>query len=408
MRILIVASTFPAHDDDPIPAFVKDQIKALKQAYPELIISVLAPHDATSHTQSYTTHEAYDEYRFHYIWPFRFETLAGRGIVPALQQNPARYILVPFLVVAEFFALLRLIRKTRPAVIYAHWFTPQGITAGMASRVTGVPFVYTSHSSDVAILRKVPIVGPRLVRHFTKQARAITVVSRRSLGKLRTFFTPADWRTISQKVAVIPMGVNLAPGNTSNEAVMPQQILFMGRLAEKKGVQYLLPAFAEVVKIQPAARLVIAGDGPLQDSLRTQAATLGFTTQQVHFSGYVSGNTKAALLAASDVFVVPSIITASGDAEGLPVSLMEGLAAGKICIATNESGADDILTNGKDGYLIPQKDTTALVRALKTALSLTPEARAAMRKLSAQTARQFSWDEVARAHYAHLLSQLSY
>src|SRR5262249_29928819 len=157
-NVLIVASTFPASPTDPVPAFVRDQINALKKAYPDMTFSVLAPHDARSHTKSFTEHETYDEYRFHYFWPFRAEKLAGRGIVPALKQNPFNYLLVPFLFVCEFFTLWRLCRRLRPDVIYAHWFTPQGITAGMVSRLAKIPFVYTSHSSDVAFLRKVPLI----------------------------------------------------------------------------------------------------------------------------------------------------------------------------------------------------------------------------------------------------------
>jgi glycosyltransferase involved in cell wall biosynthesis len=404
IRVLVVASTFPARDDDPVPAFVKDQVIAFKQAYPDMEFSVLAPHDARSQTPPYVKHTHYDEYRFHYIWPFRLEKLAGRGIVPALQENPARYALIPFLVGAEFFALLRLTRKLHPDVIYAHWFTPQGITAGMVSAVTGVPFVYTSHSSDVAILRKVPKLGPVMVRHFTKKARAITVVSQRSLKKLQTFFSDTAWQEMSHKVAVIPMGVPLLVAEQSQHAhaKASKNILFIGRLAEKKGVQYLLPAFAELLKKHTHTTLTIAGDGPWREQLQSQASKLKLSGKQITFPGYVSGETKAKMIDAADIYVVPSIITDSGDAEGLPVSLMEGLAAGKICIATNESGADDILANGKNGYLVPQKDITALSEALEKALALTPEQHRAMRVEAKQVAQQFAWPSIARQHYLHL------
>src|SRR5262245_1537786 len=146
LRVLVVATTFPANDGDPVPAFIKHQVIALKAEYPDISLSVLAPHDARSHTVSFAKHGQYDEYRFHYFLPFRLERLAGRGIVPVLRQNPLYYGLVLFLVGAEFFALLRLCRRLRPDVVYAHWFTPQGITAGLVSVITHIPFAYTSHS----------------------------------------------------------------------------------------------------------------------------------------------------------------------------------------------------------------------------------------------------------------------
>jgi glycosyltransferase involved in cell wall biosynthesis len=406
-KLLIIASTFPAADTDPVPAFVKDQIVALKKQHPELEISVLAPHDMRSRTVSFRSHEHYNEYRFHYFWPFHFERLAGRGIVPTLKQRPVYYALIPFLIGFEFFALLRLSRRLKPDVVYAHWFTPQGISAGMVSMIVGVPFVYTSHSSDVAFLHKLPIVGPFFVRYFTKRARAVTVVSRRSLEKLRSFFNAADWRALRPKVAVIPMGVAL-PAATNPAKLRPGKIiniLFIGRLAEKKGVHYLLPAFNELLKSHPNVKLTIAGDGPWLDRLQKQVKSLAIPEKSIAFSGYASGNRKAKLIANSDIFVVPSIITAGGDAEGLPVALMEGLAAGKICIATRESGADDII-DSKSGYVIPQKDVGALADALKSALELKPAARRNMQRAARDTARQFAWPVIAEQHYKFLFTNL--
>ena len=82
---------------------------------------------------------------------------------------------------------------------------------------------------------------------------------------------------------------------------------------------------------------------------------------------------------------------------------MEGLAYGKICIATNESGADDILTNGKDGFLLPQKNTEALIIAIKKALSLNEETYNAMAVAARQTSQQFSWPRIAKQYKDFLL-----
>lgn len=404
-KLLIVASTFPANEHDTVPAFVKDQAIALKKLHPALEILVLAPHDAQSHTDSFRRHEYYDEYRFHYFWPFRLERLAGHGIVPTLKQHPAYYFLVPFLIGSEFFALLSLSRKQRPDIIYAHWFTPQGITTGIVSGITRIPYVYTSHSSDVAFLRKVPVLGPRLVRMFTRRAQAVTVVSRRSLDKLRVFFDTATWQSISKKVAVIPMGVDIPPTARAARGAGKQsdKILFIGRLVEKKGVQYLLPAFKDILNTHPTATITIAGDGPWLSRLQNQVKELAISEEKVTFTGYVSGKQKADLIDATSTLVVPSIIAAGGDAEGLPVVLMEGLAAGKVCIATNESGADDILTDGKDGFLIPQKDVEALGKALGKALSMDAKQYRAMQHNARATSEQFAWPHVAKQHYDFLL-----
>lgn len=399
MRILVAASTFPAHDDDPVPAFVRDQVIALKKYYPDDHYAVLAPHDKRSQTKSFTRHECYDEYRFHYFWPFSLEKLAGRGIMPALKANPLNYLLIPFLFIGEFIALLRLTRRLKPDILYAHWFTPQAITARLVSFFTRTPFVFTTHASDVDVWHKIPTIGKSIVRHTAARAQAITAVSSRSMGKLEAFFSPGAWRELRQRTIVIPMGIDLpAAAKKSRKKSAAPTIVFVGRLAEKKGVQYLLPAFAALQKELPKTRLTIGGDGPMLSSLKAQAKELG-VSNSVSFPGYVSGSDKHTLIASSDVYVVPSIITKSGDAEGLPVSLMEGLSYGNICVATFESGADDILRDGKDGFLIPQKDSNALEKALKKALTLSTDDRRQMSVAATQTAQQFAWPKIARRYH---------
>lgn len=405
MKILVTASTFPASDTDPVPAFVKDQIIALKKIHPEIEFAVLAPHDARSQTRPFATHDSYDEYRFHYFWLRRCEKLAGRGIMPMIKQNPLYYLLIPFLFAAEFFALWRLTRTFKPDVLYAHWFTPQGVTTGMVSRLTRTPFVYTSHALDVAVWHKIPLIGTPIVRHFSRTARAITVVSEQTKAKLRTFFDEARWREVETKLAIIPMGVHLPSQPAAPKKTNGQHILFVGRLAEKKGVHYLLPAFAKLLQKFPQATLTIAGDGSWQERLQAQATELKLSDTNLIFAGYTTGDKKQALMNEADIFVVPSIIAADGDAEGLPVTLMEGMAASKLCIATFESGADGIIKSGESGFLVPQKDEVALADALTKALTLSAAERQKLRHNAHLAARQFDWPVVATRHYQHLFQK---
>jgi glycosyltransferase involved in cell wall biosynthesis len=405
MKLLVVASTFPASGTDPVPAFVRDQLLALKNLKPALEIAVLAPHDRRSGTVDFRRWPAYDEYRFHYFWPWRAEQLAGRGILPSLQANPLLYLLVPFLFVGEFLALHRLTRELRPDVIYAHWFTPQGVIASWVGRITRTPFVFTTHAADVDVWRRIPLLGRCVVRCSASRARAFTAVSRRSMHKLQRFFSASQWQTLQQKGAVIPMGVTL-PEMPAPEP-LPQSgrtvILFMGRLVEKKGVHLLLPAFAAARARIGDSLLVIAGDGPLRDQFERQAVELGLG-DAVQFTGFVAGAAKHGLLQRADVFVVPSIVTGSGDAEGLPVALLEGLAHGRICVATADSGADDILTNGTNGFMIEQLDVATLSAALIDAARLDPERRARMQTGARLVARQFDWAGIARRHHDFLFA----
>ncbi len=404
-RVLVITSTMPASDADHIPAFVKDQVRAMKDVDSSLEFRVLAPHDKRSNTTSYTKHTAYEEYRFHYFWPFRFERLAGvGGILSALKANPLNYALIPFLFVGEFVSVVWHTARFKPDVIYAHWFTPQAVVARCAALfVRRAPFVFTTHASDVDVWHKIPLVGTYIVRWATRKADAFTAVSERSMHKLEVFFSPSEWSALRQRSRIIPMGVEL-PEKLPTVNSKGTRIVFIGRLVEKKGIQYLLPAFATLAKNNPDLQLHIGGDGLMADSLKQQVSDLGIGSS-VTFHGYVTGKEKEQLIQSANIYIVPSIITDDGDVEGLPVSLLEGLAHSKVCIATNESGADGILTHGKDGLLVPQKDSDALTQALEEAFALSTKQREAMTKAAHATAQLYSWPVIARQHIDFLLKE---
>lgn len=406
VRVLILTSTFPAAEGDPVPLFVKDQAVALKAAYPHLDITILAPHVASADTAGFKRHLQFDEYRFHYLWPRRWERLTGSGILPTLRRNPLYYLAIPPLLIGCLVATIQLIRKRKIDMIYAHWFTPQAIVAWAAQKLTSCPFVYTSHSSDVAVLRKVPLLGALLVRKVSREARGISVVSRRSLEKLRRFFHEGDWESVSRKVEIIPMGVHLpATDAVQFDAPKHAPIFFIGRLVEKKGVQVLLPAYARLLQdMGNPPPLVIAGDGPWRERLERTAADLGLPKERVLFPGFLAGAEKQEALKQSGIVVVPSIVAADGDAEGLPVALLEGLAAGKVCVATRESGADDILASGENGFLVEGGSVGKLAEAMREALTLDEAERRSIAKRARETANLYSWPLVAERHYHHLLA----
>lgn len=412
-RVLVLASTFPAHDGDKVPAFVRDQIIAMKHADPSVEFHILAPHNPSSHTKSRTAHDHFSEHRFHYFWPHRFEKLAGPGgIMPTIQANPAYYALIPFLFVGEALALWRLTRQLNPVYLYAHWFTPQGVTAAWVGLLTRTPFVFTTHAADVDVWHKIPLIGPSIVRWHARRARAITAVSERSMHKLQAFFTEREWQKILPRTTIIPMGVMpqdqvVQPKSTlqtSYDTAGKTVLLFMGRLAEKKGVTYLLQALEQLR--DPTLLLFVAGDGTLRSSLENEVRRRNLV-EQVRFMGYVSGEQKAELLQLADIAILPSIITSLGDAEGLPVVFMEALAAALPTIATVESGADAFIHDSKNGFLVPQKDATAIASRIKQIQTLAASDLADLQQAAKNTSQQFSWPIVAKAHLDFFDSHLN-
>lgn len=410
-RLLITASTLPRWEADSVPAFVLDQALSLSELDSEIDIHILAPHDQGAALEervgSITIH------RFRYFWPDSLQRLIYPAILPNLRTRKWLVLLIPFLLFFETVAIYRLCRKLRPGVLYSHWFVPQALCGALVSWLLSIPHVFTSHSSDVKVMHSIPVLGPWLVRKSVEQMRACSVVSQRSLEKLQSFFSESAWRSIAPKVKVIPMGVYTAQlGQIEISADRARRelglqkgvvILFIGRLSEKKGIPYLLQAFEQLANSNPDAQLVIAGDGEIREEISSliESMQLG---GRVFMPGYVTGELKDTCFAAADIVAVPSIITSDGDAEGLPVSLMEGLAAGKICVATYESGADDIITNEVDGFLIPEKSTADLRNALQNAIQLDETKRALMIQNGKQTVKQLDWAAIAKRYRDHLLA----
>jgi glycosyltransferase involved in cell wall biosynthesis len=408
-KILVVSSTFPSDEKEPISGFVKEQVVWLKKKHPELDISVLAPNDSYSKKPGSKSTKYYKEYRFHYFWPFRFEKLAGRGIAPALAKNKLLYFEIPFLIVFEFFAVLKYTKKLKPDIIYAHWFTPQAITVSLVSKITKTPFIYTTHSSDVIILKRVPFARS-IVMSVSKQASLYTAVSTATSKRLLHFAKSKKskrYKMLKSKLVILPMGAEEHPKvpkklidkierkyNLGNKHL----ILYIGRVVERKGVSYLVHAFARLNKKFPDTHLVIAGEGQQMNDIRELCSELNLNDDKITLTGYVAGEEKYSLIERADILCIPSINIGS-QAEGLPVVFMEALGAGKIIAASNVSGAEVHIKNGVNGYVFPQKNVTKLEESLESAMRLTPKERSTMRNKSRELGKDFSWPNIIDKYY---------
>jgi len=137
-------------------------------------------------------------------------------------------------------------------------------------------------------------------------------------------------------------------------------ILTVGRLTVQKGQTYLLAAAPKVLARFPNIYFAIAGAGHQRSNLIAQAADLGIQ-DAVKFLGKRADIPD--LLAAADLFVLPSLW------EGLPLALLEAMGAGKPVVATRVEGVEDVLDDGRNGYLVPPANADALARALIQILS---------------------------------------
>lgn len=151
----------------------------------------------------------------------------------------------------------------------------------------------------------------------------------------------------------------------------PVSILTVGRLIEKKGVEYGLRAVAKFAARGVPLRYDIVGDGPLKSDLEALAETLGIA-DRVRFHGARAHDDVVRLMRASDILLAPSVTDALGEQEGIPVTIMEAMATGLPVISSVHSGIPELIDDRVNGILVPERDVDGIVTAL-TELLTSPE-----------------------------------
>jgi glycosyltransferase involved in cell wall biosynthesis len=252
---------------------------------------------------------------------------------------------------AGLLRLWRAIRAERPAIFHAHLSWPLACRPGvLAAWLAGVPAILgTAHLyTELRDNRRPPL----MLRPF----RRIIAVSE----EVRSRYAEA-LGVPARKLAVVHNGITVSPVVRPADPALRAElvrgrpdyiVLTPARLHEQKGHTYLLAAAVEV----PDATFVLAGDGPLRAQLEAQAQELG-VAQRCLFLGHRSDVPE--LLAAADLFVLPSLY------EGLPVSVLEAMAARRPVVATAIGGTDEAITHEAGGLLVPPRDVAALASAIR-------------------------------------------
>ncbi|MBI5598229.1 MAG: glycosyltransferase [Deltaproteobacteria bacterium] len=266
-------------------------------------------------------------------------------------------------------SLVRLLKKERPRILHCHRHGPTvyGVVAGA---IAGVGHVI-SHVHGLGRTRN---FKRRLANFFIlKRVDRILTVS----NTVREDVLKTNWGLPPSKVITVLNGID-AEGIAFGPAARERARLKMGvgskefvlgtvgRMTETKGQRHLLSAFAEVAGKIPGLRLVVAGEGPDAGSLKELAEGLGISGK-VAFLGFRSDVRE--LLSGLDVFVFPSL------AEGLPLALLEAMAAGLPVVASSVGGIPEVFGGCDMGRLVPAKDPQALAVAIMEIYSLGEEGR---------------------------------
>ena len=343
-KLLVTASTFPRWQGDTEPRFVLDLAAHMTD---EFDITVLAP--AAPGAKDREVLDGVKVIRYHYFPIHKWETLCYPGaIVPRIKEKRIRALLVPFLFVSLYFHLMKLLLGYD--IVHAHWLIPQGIVQSFFKK----PYIVTGHGGDVASLNK-GIIRKLKVRCL-KRAKQVTVVSEHLKNKVQELAPEISYKVISMGVDASKFGKQHYVPDYFGQGDK-KVVLFVGRLAEKKGVTYLIEAMRAIDAV-----LAIAGDGPLKNELKQQGKDVDRLAgwNKVKFLGAKTHEELKAIYASADVFACPSVTAKDGDQEGFGLVMLEAMASGLPVVASNSGGIPQLIKDGANGLLCEEKNASQI------------------------------------------------
>lgn len=259
--------------------------------------------------------------------------------------------------VRGIFDVKRMIRKHKIDIIHCHGYKSD-VLSFFAALFSNVKLVTTLHGWWIGTSLKSRTYNALdlfVIRFFDK----VIVVSQ---SLFESLISGGHSR---KKTILIPNCVDVKKfeeikdlGGTRDDLGVPKEATLLGtvsRLTEEKGHTYLIDAFAKILRKFNNSYLIIAGEGPLEGSLRAKARDLGLA-ERVIFTGFRED--VAGIIAAMDIFLMPSI------SEGLPMAVLEAMAARKPIIASNVGGIPSVIHDKETGLIIEPGDPDSIVEAV--------------------------------------------
>jgi colanic acid/amylovoran biosynthesis glycosyltransferase len=334
----------------------------------EVILIYAEPLLARSMTFIRTQAEALTRFSPYYIAPhYQRDGLTlpeERVVVMRLRHGRiSRLTEIPFklLGVAPFYT--QRLRKLRPALLHAH-FGPTGLRALPLARQLNIPLVVSFQGYDATIYDKFLLQSSRysarvyVRRRKVLNARATLLIAVSNFIRdemIRQGFSP-------DKIVVHYVGVDTELFCPDPCVKREPFVLFTGRLAEKKGCEYLIRAMGKVQSQLPNAELVLIGDGPLRQQLEQLARE---KLMNCRFLGFQSPEVVRHWMNRAQIFAAPSIRTTSGDAEGYPNAFAEAQSMGLPVASFSSDGVREAVVHGETGLLAPERDVEALAEHLQ-------------------------------------------
>ena len=354
MRILVISAPFPKY------SFVLDETLRLSDESVEVHVARYVP------MISGNTDSLVKSVNVHSLNMPSAVFLTIRSL-HALRQIPPHGLLFPKTIVStvpfsQFIASL--VKRYKIDIIHAHFAYPEGFAGFLARNMMEVPFVLTLHGYDILTEPSINY-GVRLARRYDIMVRKVLAESDMIFAASKHVYKAAiSAGCPKDHLLLLPNGVDVERFNPRLDrslvrerlGVAGRPVVFTLRWHEpKNGIEYLIRAVPHVLSEVPEAMFVIGSDGPLMDYHKSLAENLGVADQML-FVGRISRMDLPYYYAASDVFVIPSVVEAFG------LVTVEAMACGKPVVGTNVGGIPEIIVDGANGLLVEPKNPEKLAK----------------------------------------------
>jgi len=388
MKVLFIVTAYPRHEGDVITPWMGETIRRLIAT--GTAVEVLAPSYKGSRTSMIGGVKVH---RFRYA-PSQLETLThDMPAMERIRRSPACAALLPGYVAAGIKAAAGVAAHGNFDIVHAFWPIPHGLFGIAARQSSSAALVSTFFSAELMWKGATRRAMAPVVRKVVNASDAVTVISSYTGERLRQYVPDAATITIPFGAAAAnETQAGFGDSRQPRSAGDPFELLFVGRLVERKGVDILIQAAARL-RDDPRLTVRVVGTGPEMSSLERAASSTGLGDRFV-LEGMVSAEALAGHFARCDALVLPAVITAAGDTEGLGVVLLEAMGYGKPVIASAAGGIVDIVSDGDTGILVPPGDPDALAGAIRRAMDDPAEMRRLASRGTAHAAEAFGWNTI--------------
>jgi glycosyltransferase involved in cell wall biosynthesis len=291
-----------------------------------------------------------------------------------------RFVLHLFVSLGVFKYLI----KHRPQVVHAHGTSLLLFACLLFRKLSGSRFVLTVHGSGIIMPSR---FERRLLNYFSRKVDVLVVASESLLKILRR-------QTPTGRTAIIPnaVDVKMIDSMRGEGAIGNNRIATVANLRAVKGLEYLLRAIRILVDAGYHVHLDIAGSGSRLDRLKALSASLDLK-DRVTFLGRVEPKQVFRILSESNIFAMSSL------SDAFPLALLEAMAVGLPVIATSVPVIPDIIENGRNGLLVPPRDSRALARAIAEVLEASSYAQTLGSNARRTVLEHYQIQSVALEHY---------